>query len=200
MRTAFCFDLDGTVTRDEILPVLSREVGLFEEISALTDATIKGVIPFRKSFLLRCRLLSEIPVEKVQDIIWNIGLYEEVLEFIKSNKDRCFVITGNLDAWVEPLIARFECRFYCSAADVQNGRLTSVADVLNKADAIHEIKQDHDRIVAIGDGMGDVAMFEEADVGIAFGGTHDPIQTLVQLSDYVTYSERGLCNLLSTLS
>ena len=48
MSSAFCFDLDGTITKDEILPILSREIGLFEEISALTDATINGVIPFRK--------------------------------------------------------------------------------------------------------------------------------------------------------
>ena len=48
-KVAFCLDLDGTITREEILPWLARDLGLFEEMLALTEATIKGVIPFERS-------------------------------------------------------------------------------------------------------------------------------------------------------
>jgi HAD superfamily phosphoserine phosphatase-like hydrolase len=199
MTTAYCFDLDGTITRDEILPLLSREVGLFEEIGALTDATIKGVIPFRKSFLLRCRLLNEIPVSQVQKIIAGVRIYTHLERFIRDRRDRCFVVTGNLDAWVRPLVERLGCPFYCSTATVQGDRLLGVSHVLNKGEALQEIRPQFSKTVAIGDGMGDVPMFETADVRIAFGGTHDPIQTLLQLSNFVTFDEKALCRLLSTL-
>lgn len=197
MNTAFCFDLDGTVTRDEILPVLSREIGLFEEIAALTEATIKGVIPFRKSFLLRCRLLSDIPVSRVQDIVREIALHSEIAEFIRSNRDRCFIITGNLDVWVGGLVESLGCRCYSSTATVEGDRMVAVNHVLHKGDAVREMKAGFERVVAVGDGMGDVPMFEEATVRVAFGGTHQPIQTLIEFSDFVTYSERTLCRLLN---
>ena len=54
--TAFCFDLDGVVTSQELLPLIAEELGYYEEIKALTDATIKGIIPFESSFRLRCRI------------------------------------------------------------------------------------------------------------------------------------------------
>ena len=199
MSTAFCFDLDGTVTKDEILPVLSREIGLFEEISALTEATVQGVIPFRRSFLLRCRLLAEIPVSRIQEIISDIKVNEGILTFIRSHRNNCYIVTGNLDVWVRPLFSRFGCRFFCSTANVYGDRLIEVNHVLDKAKAIAEIRPGHSKIVAIGDGMGDVRMFENSDVRIAFGGTHRPIHTLLKLADFVSFHERSLCNLLGTL-
>lgn len=35
MKTAYCFDLDGTVTWDEILPVLLHHMGLYDEIEEI---------------------------------------------------------------------------------------------------------------------------------------------------------------------
>jgi len=197
-RTAFCFDLDGTVSIDEILPRLSLEVGLYEEISALTEATIKGVIPFERSFRLRCRLLAEISVSKVREIISGVRLYEDLANFIRANAAQCFVITGNLDIWVEPLIASLGCEYFSSKATAVNDKLVSVDMVLNKGAAVKELRKRFDKVVAVGDGMGDVQMFEEADFRVAFGASHDPIEALVQSADYVTYSEKALCRLLNT--
>ena len=47
--------------------------------------------------------------------------------------------------------------------------------------------------------MGDVLMFQESDVSIAFGGVHEPIETLMKVSDYLVYDEDSLCRLLNTL-
>ncbi len=198
MTTAYCFDLDGTVTREEILPVLSRRVGLYEEISALTEATLKGLIPFRKSFLLRCRLLRDLPISEVQATIANIPLHQNIVDFIRARRDVCYIVTGNLDVWVRPLQELLGCRFHWSSASVVDDRLQSVDHVLHKGDAVKSLRRDFDRIVAVGDGMGDVPMFEEADVRIAFGGTHTPIQSLIEYTDYVTFDDKALCTLLST--
>ncbi len=199
MRTAYCFDLDGTLTKEEILPLLSREIDLFEEMSALTDATIQGIIPFKKSFLLRCRLLSEIEISRVNEIISGVSLYSAIIEFIKNKNEDCYVITGNLDVWIKDLIDIIGCSVYCSKGEVVNNKLIKVISVLGKDEAIKELRKTYDKIVVVGDGMGDVAMFEEADVRIAFGGTHNPIQTLIQNSDFITYEENALCRLLNTL-
>ena len=143
--------------------------------------------------------MSDIPVSRVQEIIGNLRMNERVLQFIREHQDVCYVVTGNLDAWIEPLKVQFGCRFYSSSANIDGDRLMGVAEVLNKGHAVNEIRTHHTKISAIGDGMGDVAMFEQADVCIAFGGAHKPIQTLQQLAHFVTFDERSLCNLLDTL-
>ena len=69
MKLAFCFDLDGTLTREEILPQIAKHVGLYEEIDLLTKITMDGLITFDKSFKLRTKLLSTIPISKVKKTI-----------------------------------------------------------------------------------------------------------------------------------
>lgn len=200
MRTAFCFDLDGTLTKQEILPLIAREIDLFQEFEALTLATINGVIPFVNSFKLRCRILAEIPISRVKDIIAKVKLYEETVQFIRDNKDSCFIATGNLDIWVDEIVEVIGCPAYSSTAKYTGDKLEGIEKILEKADAIDDIRsKGFDRVVAIGDGMGDVSMFQRADVSIAFGGTHLPNQTLLELSNFVTFNERALCRTLNTL-
>lgn len=196
MRKAYCFDLDGTVTREELLPLIAKELGLFDEITALTEATIKGVIPFKKSFLLRCRLLQDIPVAKVSEIVSSVPTYAMIVDFIRENRNDCYVVTGNLDVWVKPLINALGCGFFSSKSNLNNGKLNGGIEVIDKSDAINELRKAYHTIISIGDGMGDVSMFESSDVGIAFGGTHYPIKSLIQVSDYIVFDERALCELL----
>lgn len=195
---AFCFDLDGTITKEEILPILAKEVGLFEEISALTEATIKGILPFEKSFLLRCRLLEEIPSKVVNQLIQDVPKYHYIEKFIHDNKDICFIVTGNLDIWIEELMRNLGCSFYSSQAEYINGRI-KIKQVMNKKNIIQQLKTQYNKVIAIGDGMGDVGMFEAADFGIAYGGTHKPIKSLITVSDCVVYEEESLCRLLNML-
>jgi len=198
-RVAIGFDLDGTVTRQEILPRIAREIDLYDEISVLTAATIQGVIPFEKSFRLRCRLLKDVPVSVVRDVVSQIPLDEDVTDFIRSHPDNCFIISGNLDAWVQPLIERLHCDFFLSEGIVEDDTLIGIRTVLNKADAVTELKSKFDQVVVIGEGMNDVPMFEMADIRIAYGGVHRPNSTVMQLSDYVTMNGAALCRLLNTL-
>ena len=40
---------------------------------------------------------------------------------------------------------------------------------------------------------------EEADIAIAYGGVHDPVEKAIASSDYVVYRGDSLCNLLKML-
>ena len=163
--TAYCFDLDGTVTRDELLPVIASEVGLAEEIGFLTRLTIQGQIPFEMSFRLRCRLLSEIPVATVANIVDQVPLDEEIAGFIRNDPECCFIITGNLDVWIEKIAAKLGCGVFSSTAERRvDGRLGPLKNILRKSHAIRELRSKFDRLVCIGEGFNDVPMFEEADV------------------------------------
>jgi len=81
-KNIYCFDLDGTVTAQEILPLIAKELDLYDEISALTQATINGLIPFERSFKLRCKILSDVPVKKVQEIAQKVKLNQSIVKFL----------------------------------------------------------------------------------------------------------------------
>ena len=42
----FAFDLDGTVTLEETLPLLAKELGLADEMSLLTSLMMAGKVAF----------------------------------------------------------------------------------------------------------------------------------------------------------
>jgi HAD superfamily phosphoserine phosphatase-like hydrolase len=198
--TAFCFDLDGTVTTAEVLPIIASEVGLTEEIKFLTDMTIKGQIPFEMSFRLRCALLSRIDVATVAEIVATVPVAHELSRFLEKNSERCFIITGNLDVWVCRLIEQIGCQFHSSKAEVlANGQLGRVTKILRKSDAIRHVRSRFERIVCIGEGYNDLPMFEEADIGVAYAGVHHPARELIDISDYVAGNAEALCRLLRTL-
>jgi len=197
MKTAFCFDLDGTVTKQEILPLISKEVELHEEISLLTQLTLDGLIPFQNSFKLRVKLLSTIAISTVAKVVDKVILDPHIIEFIHANRDDCYIVTGNLDVWVKELIqSKIKCNYFSSEAEYEEDRLIGVKKVLDKGKAVKELRTKYDRIVAIGDSMNDCTMFQKADIGVAFGGTHNPVNSLVKLSNFVTFDSQSLIRIL----
>ena len=199
MKKKYCFDLDGTITAQELLPLIAAELDLYDEISALTQATISGLIPFEQSFKLRCKLLSDVPINKVQEVAEKVKLNETLVEFIKENKNDSYIITGNIYEWIKPIIEKLDCKIFCSQGKFNNGKLSGLENIVNKGEVIKGLRKNGELIVSVGDGMGDVLMFEESDVSIAFGGVHEPITTLLKVSNYLIYEEDSLCRLLNTL-
>tara|TARA_B110000483_G_C18159385_1_gene528692 strand:- start:1087 stop:1686 length:600 start_codon:yes stop_codon:yes gene_type:complete len=199
MKKKYCFDLDGTITAQELLPLMATELDLYEEISALTQATIKGLIPFEQSFKLRCKLLSDIPIKKIQKLAENVKLNQAIVEFIRDNKDNSYIITGNIYEWIKPIVDKLGCKVFCSQGKFNNGKLSGLEKIVNKGEVIKGLRKSGESIISVGDGMGDVLMFEESNVSIAFGGVHEPIETLLKVSNYLVYEESSLCRLLNTL-
>lgn len=200
--TAIIFDLDGTLTSKEILPEIAKEIGIYEEIRVLTEQTIRGQIPFESSFEKRCHMLKEVPISVVSNIVSRVPIFSLIAGFISDNRENCFIATGNLDVWVEPIIRVLDVKCFSSIGKIDpndSDKIIGVRTILNKVDAVSDVRTKFQHVIAVGDGMGDVGMFEAADVGIAFGGTHEPIEALIQNSKFVTYSEEGLCKLLTQL-
>lgn len=199
VNTAFAFDLDGTVTSQELLPLIAGELDLTHEMSVLTDLTLSGSIPFEESFRLRCAILRSVPISRVQEIVAEVTMDSHIERFIKENADRSFIVTGNLDVWVRPLVERLGCEAFTSTAICDGDQLRRVGDVMHKSRPAYILRRRFDRLVGIGESVNDIPMFEVADIGVAFGGVHPPAPELVRVADYVTFEGESLCRLLTTL-
>lgn len=199
MRTAFLFDLDGTVSCHELLPIIAKSIGLENEFKTLTALTIDGTIPFEDSFRLRFAMLRNISVDQVRKAIGHVELDENILGFIRQNKERCFIVTGNLRPWVADLTGAIGCKVFANEAEEENCNLVRLKPLMRKSEPVFALREDFDRIVAIGDGANDVPMFEAADFGIAYGGVHLPYAGLWDIADYAVFESRALCRLLNLL-
>lgn len=191
----FAFDLDGTITTREILPVLAQELDLAREMALLTRLTLDGTLDFADSFSLRFAVLRSIPVKRVQEIVAEIPLDPHIAEFIQERKDDCAILSGNLDCWVAPLVNRLGCRAYLSTSCLEDG-LLRLDNILDKGDAVRELKRSGRKVAAIGESANDLPMFELADVAVAFAGVHEPLPEILRLADYVAANGRELCGLL----
>lgn len=194
----FLFDLDSTITKNEILPEVSKQINKEAEMRRLTEATMRGEIPFKTSFLKRVEILSQVAVSDVRNIVSQIPLNKNIADFIRENKERCYIVTGNLDIWIDGLMDRIGMsnHLYCSKADSENDNLTKVISVLDKELTVQQFVQP---MVVIGDGDNDSGMAGLADIAIGFGGVREIAPSLLRNIDYAFYNDKKCASFLNML-
>ena len=197
-RYIFLFDLDSTVTKQEILPTISKRLGIYERMSELTESTMRGEIPFKQSFLQRVELLKDVPVSEVNEMVSRIQLNNHLVDFIQKNHDRCHIVTGNLDVWIDGVIRKLgmERNTFCSNAIVKNDYIEDVFNIVDKNAVIGQMVLP---FVAIGDGNNDAEMIEAAEVGIGYGGVREIAPAVLACASHAIYDEEKLVEFLERL-
>ena len=194
----FLFDLDSTITHQEILPTVAERIGKLEEMRQLTEKTMRGELPFKYSFLNRVGILQEVPVSDVNALVAEIPLNPQIAAFIQEHSDRCYVVTGNLDVWISGLMEKLgiQNHVYCSKANVENDHITQVVSVADKELIAKQFVQP---FVVIGDGDNDSGMARFADIAIGFGGVREIAPSLLRNIDYAFYDDRRCAEFLKGL-
>jgi phosphoserine phosphatase len=195
----FIFDLDGTITAQETLPLIASHFQVQAEISELTKETIHGNIPFVESFIRRVHILGKLPVDEISDLLGEVKLHRKVLDFIHENKKDCVIATGNLDCWIEKLVMKIGCEYFTSEAIVENNRVNSIKNILKKELIVKKYQDQGEKVVYIGDGNNDMEAMRISNVAIATGLTHHPANNILPFSDYLIFSEKALCRQLNQL-
>lgn len=201
----FAFDLDGTITRAEMLPRLGARLAaiagdpaLEDEIAGLTARTLNGEIAFAESFRRRFAILKHLPLAEVWAVAAALPLDEDIAGFIRKNRDDCAVVTGNLDYWIKPVMDKLGCRLFSSKGLLGGDGVLELGGILDKAEAMRALKATGRPVLAIGESAGDIAMFRESDYSIAFAGLHEPAPALLALADRVVTSGAELCAFLES--
>lgn len=196
----FLFDLDGTVTSAETLPIIANHFECKEEIEELTKRTVQGNIPFIESFIRRVNILGKYSVSETSDILAQVPLYLEVKKFIDDHRADCVIVTGNLTCWCEGLFKKIGCQCYGSEAETEDDKVVKLKTILRKEQIVEQYKALGETVVFIGDGNNDLEAMRHANISISVGLTHKPAQSLMAITDYVIFNEHALCRQMRQLA
>ncbi|MFT4284218.1 MAG: HAD-IB family phosphatase [Protaetiibacter sp.] len=193
--TVYLFDLDGTLTRQELLPLIAQRAGV-SGMAELTRRTVAGEIPFRESFRRRVEMLADVPVELVAEVVLGVPVHEQLMAWVLERREHCRVVTGNLDCWVGPWLRHWGLEGYTSRSRVEDGRVSlEVGGILEKASVLAEF--DGYRTAMVGDGANDAELVRDADLGIAAQLVHTAPEVLIECADVIVNDEETLCRILS---
>ena len=198
MKKVFLFDLDSTITKEEILPTIAKRIGKEKEMKELSEKTMMGDLTFHESFTSRVEILKNIPVSEIAEIISNISVSEKLQEFLQEEKENCYIVTSNLDVWIEKLINKLGMKehCFCSKAIMKDNKIEKIDNILIKENVLDEFQE---KTIAIGDGSNDRNIIEKAAIGIAYGGVRNIAPSLLAVADYAIYDENKLYNFLKLL-
>lgn len=198
-KTHFVFDLDGTLTAVETLPMIGTHFGLEAQIAAMTERAVMGTVPYVENFISRVNLLAGLPVDAVARLLASVPLHERLFAFVRTHAPQCSIATTNLDVWLARLAERIPCALHCSKAAVERNAVKELLAILKKETVVHALQEEGWRVVFIGDGHNDMEAMRAADLSIASGLTHSPAPGVLSLADYLCCEENALCRLLERL-
>lgn len=195
----FVFDLDGTITSQETLPLIASHFKIEAEISELTRETIQGNIPFIESFIRRVHILGDLPVDQIDKLLGEVELYPNLLKFIRDNIDSCIIATEILDCWVKSLIEKIGCKVFTSTATVKNNKVEKIENIQKIEDIVKHYQNMGETVVFLGSGNNAVEAMRIADISIAVGTTNHPSNNILPFTDYLIFNEKSLCLQLNQL-
>ncbi|MET0605937.1 MAG: phosphoserine phosphatase SerB [Beijerinckiaceae bacterium] len=181
-KRLFLADMDSTMIGQECIDELADFVGLKEKVSQITERAMRGEIAFEPALRERVALLRGLPSSIVEKIIAErITLTpggRALVMTMRADGAYCCLVSGGFTMFTSPIGATIgfnEDR--SNILDIEDGKLAgSVREPIlgkqAKRDALLELRGKlsltWEQTMAVGDGANDLAMLEEAGLGVAF--------------------------------
>ncbi|ASB50053.1 phosphoserine phosphatase SerB [Alkalitalea saponilacus] len=180
-RRLICFDMDSTLIQAEVIDELARKAGVYDEVSAITEAAMRGEIDFNDSFVQRVALLKGLNESVMKEVADSLPLTEGAERLFKTLKKygyRTAILSGGFTYFGNYLKNKLGIDYvFANELEISNGKLTGrhlgeIVDGNKKAELLKLIafKEDihMEQVIAVGDGSNDLPMLRQAGLGIAF--------------------------------
>lgn len=176
-----CFDMDSTLIEQEVIVELAKTAGIGEQVTAITEAAMRGEMDFDESFAQRVALLKGISTDVLDDICSRLTLSTGALTTISALKALGYhtvLVSGGFTYFARYIAEQLGIdEVHANALDIEDGEVTGHVQlpIINGAKkaaiAEHTAERlgiDMSQVVCVGDGANDLPMMALADLGVAF--------------------------------
>ena len=176
------FDMDSTLINIECIDELADFAGRKAEVSAITEAAMRGELDYRESLKKRVAILEGLNAQVLarvfgERLMLNPGA-RELLEALQAANIHTALLSGGFTYFTERLRIELGLDFATSnELEIVSGKLTGkvVGDIVDaeaKADMLLQLSKEFglskDQVMAVGDGANDLLMMAEAGTSVAY--------------------------------
>ncbi len=180
-RKFLIMDVDSTLIKQEVIELLAAYAGKREEVTAVTEAAMRGELDFAQSLHARVAVLAGLPADVVDSVRAEVTLSEGAAELVsafKAGGHAVAVVSGGFNQILRPIAEDLGLDYWiANELEIVDGALTGkvLGDVVDRAAkekylrewaAAEGIPMEH--TIAVGDGANDLDMLGAAGIGVAF--------------------------------
>ncbi|MGO4493297.1 phosphoserine phosphatase SerB [Arthrobacter sp. 2YAF22_2] len=180
-RKFLIMDVDSTLIQQEVIELLAAYAGKREEVTAVTEAAMRGELDFAQSLHARVAVLAGLSADVVDSVCAEVTLSDGAAELVAAFKaagHAVAVVSGGFNQILRPIAEGLGLDYWiANELEIVDGALTGkvLGDVVDRAAkekylrewaAAEGIPMEH--TIAVGDGANDLDMLGAAGLGVAF--------------------------------
>ncbi|MBJ7555690.1 phosphoserine phosphatase SerB [Marinomonas spartinae] len=174
------FDMDSTLIKAEVMDELAIEMGIGEQVAAVTASAMRGEIDFVESFVQRLSLLEGLSCDVMDGVYQRIVHMEGIGPLMKVLHHfgwRTAILSGGFSFFADRVRAEHQMHeAHANVLEIVDGKLTGkhmgpIVDAQRKADLLDALVEETgcgwSQTIACGDGANDLLMLKKAALGVA---------------------------------
>lgn len=181
-KKLFLADMDSTMIGQECIDELADYVGLKDKVAGITERAMRGEIAFEPALRERVGLLKGLPVSVVDEIVAKRLTLTPggtaLVQTMRANGGYACLVSGGFTLFTSRISAIIGFNEHRSNQLIIDGEqlsgtvsepiLGKEAKLATLIELRNKFALAHHETMAVGDGANDLAMLEEAGIGIAF--------------------------------
>ncbi len=174
-------DMDSTILQDETLDAIAAEIGIGDEVAAITARAMRGELDFRAALAARLNLIAGTP-DSVLEKIWRGARPSPgagtLIKTLRAQGVTCVLVSGGFTYFTEHCAHLLGFDHYVGNTLTRKDGLITADLTLPLIDshAKRKLAQDYaqklgitmDQVMAIGDGANDLPLLQAVGYGIAY--------------------------------